>query len=157
MSTAPIEHVPADQTDWIYLGSVSTENCPFAIVSAFGAAGITQEWDRRIDASYETFNRSEQDELLMSPGSPQVVQVQVSYPWQGIEGKDDAILFAAPDSPDTGVVEGRFGDLYGSGHMKLIEIRVRLWKCQCVCHEDDQDDETVDRCDGHCCLDDDDA
>jgi hypothetical protein len=34
--------------------------------------------------------------------------------------------------------------------MSLIEIRVRMWTCACVCHEDQPGDQ-ADACDGHCC------
>jgi hypothetical protein len=148
--TAPVEHVPADQTGWVRLGTVSAPNCPIAIVSAFGAAEVATKWDRRVEASWNTLDRQEQEELLLT-GSQQTEEIEVSYPWQGVVSKDDAILFST-DCPAVYPVEGRFGDIYGTGHMVLIEIRVRMWSCMCVCH-DDQDIDERDACDGHCCHD----
>ena len=54
--------------------------------------------------------------------------------------------------PVAAIIEGRFGDVYDTGHMQLIEVRVRLWRCMCVFH-DGQDIDEGDACDGTCCHD----
>jgi hypothetical protein len=150
---APPEHVPADQTGWVRLGAVTAGHCPIAIVSADVAAGITRQWHQRREASWNTHDRQEQEELLMT-GSQQTEEITVTWPVQDVYGTetDSAVMFST-ELPAAGIVEGKFGDVYGTGHMQLTEIRVRLWTCSCVCH-DDQDIDEADACDGYCCHDD---
>jgi hypothetical protein len=139
--TAPVEHVPADQTGWVRLGTISTRAGTLAIVDAEQANELGADWDNRVKASWNTTDRQEQEELVIT-----------NRQWQQITaGGESALYFSVEQFGHP--VEGRFGDVYGTGHMSLIEIRVRLWTCACVCHEE-QDIDEADACDGTCCHDD---
>ena len=46
------------------------------------------------------------------------------------------------------IIEGRFGDIFGGGHMSLLEVRIRIWACCCACHDQDEDQRYD--CDGGC-------
>ena len=139
--TAPPEHVPADQTGWVRLAEVNTRNSPLAIVSALGAQALGKEWDRRYDAAGP--GNPDRHELMVN-GTEQVQELTITYPWQGVQATDKAVLCSVPDTA-TFTVYGRFGDEY----MSLIELRIRLWLCACVCHDEPGTDE-ADECDGHC-------
>ena len=59
--------------------------------------------------------------------------------------QDHAVLFTT--GSDGGyLVDGRFGELYGDGHMSLTEVRIRIWGCACTCHDSDPEN----ACDGDC-------
>ena len=87
--TAPPEHVPADQTAWVRLAEVNTRNAPLAIVSALGAQALGGEWDRRCDTAEP--GNPDRDELMVN-GTEQVQELTITYPWQGVEATDKAVL-----------------------------------------------------------------
>jgi hypothetical protein len=150
--TAPPEHVPADQTGWVRLGIVTSGHSPIAIVGADAAGALNAEWMRRRTASWETPSHAERSELLLT-GTQQSEEITLRYvPGDGdIEDADSALMFHT-EMPAAGIIEGRFGTVYSDGHMQLIEVRIRLWRCTCICHRD-QDIDEADACDGHCCHD----
>ena len=138
--SAPTEHVPADQTGWVRLGMISTRAGTLAIVDAEQAHALGDDWDSRIRQANQTLDHGQRSDVLITNRATEQVD---------LGGKSAMYVrveqFGHP-------VEGRFGDVYGDGHMLLIEVRIRLWSCTCVCHED-QDIDEADACDGHCCLD----
>jgi hypothetical protein len=79
----------------VRLGTVTAGHCPIAIVSADVAAGITSQWQQRREASWNTVDRREQEELLMT-GSQQSEEVTVTWPHQHGEGTEteSAIMFS---------------------------------------------------------------
>lgn len=119
--------VPDNQTGWIHLGTVTTDTAELAIVAPEIAAVLGDEW-----CSVAAYIPNE--ELV------EFEQVNV-----GDEG-DTALLFHTYS--DGGyLVEGRFGD-EGGGHMRLMEVRIRIWWCGCSCHGSEPDGENT--CDGGC-------
>jgi hypothetical protein len=59
---------------------------------------------------------------------------------------DSAVLIAT--HMDAGFpVEGRFSEDPSDGSMTLIQVRIRLWVCECTCHPSTG---RIDTCEGDC-------
>jgi hypothetical protein len=129
--------VPDNQTGWIRLGTVSTDTAMFAIVAPEMAGVLGDDWTARY--------LGEDGEPLPPPARPSEHEL-VEFEELDV-GDDKAVLFTT--HCDGGyLVEGRFGDIYGGGHMSLTEVRIRIWVCECTCHDSEPDGGAT--CDGDC-------
>ena len=127
--------VPGNLTEWIHLGVVSTDTAMFAIVAPEMAGILGDQWTSRyLDEDGEPREPDHQAEHEL-----------VQFEEMPVGDEDTAVLFAT--GSDGGyAVEGRFGEMYGDGHMSLIEVRLRIWGCGCTCHDEDPGN----TCDGDC-------
>ena len=129
--------VPENLTRWVHIGVVSTGTAMFAIVAPELAGVLGDEWTSRY--------LDENGELLPQPDeTPEHELVQFEDVPVGDEG-DSAVLFTTGSDGDY-LIEGRFGDIYGDGHMSLTEVRIRIWGCGCTCHHGDPEN----MCEGDC-------
>jgi hypothetical protein len=127
--------VPKNLTGWIRLGVVTTDTATFAIVGAELAGILGDDWSARyVDEDGEPLPDSE------------VRDEPVEFEEVPVGDQDRAVLFTT-HSDGGYLVEGRFGEMYGDGHMSLTEVRIRIWGCECTCHEADPENNT---CDGSC-------
>jgi hypothetical protein len=128
--------VPENLTGWIHLGVASTDTAMFAIVAPELAGILGDEWASRYVG--------DDGEPLPEPAGPAEHEL-VEFEEIPVGDQDHAVLFAT--GSDGGyLVEGRFGEMYGDGHMSLTEVRIRVWGCACTCHEEDPEN----TCDGDC-------
>jgi hypothetical protein len=126
--------VPENLTDWIHLGVVSTDTAMFAIVAPELAAELGDDWTSRYVGK---------DGQPREQANPEHEMVQ--FEEVPVGDQDSAFLFAT--GSDGGyVVEGRFGDIPGTGSADLVEVRIRIWGCGCSCHDGDPEN----TCDGGC-------
>ncbi len=122
-------HVAKRTTDWVELGTISTNVAMFAIVAPSMAGALNGAWSdylggkllERAADSIPTFDQWKlQDQLFNCHGE------QHNY-------QERALLFCTPDNGGY-VVEGRFGPHYveeGQEHdpdvpVHLVELRIRL-------------------------------
>jgi hypothetical protein len=129
--------VPDNLTGWVQLGVVSTDTAMLAIVAPEMAGILSDEWNARYIG--------EDGKALPRPASPPEHEL-VEFEEMPVGDVDRAVLFATHN--DGGwLVEGRFGDIYGG--MSLTEVRIRIWACECTCH-DSQDPQQHVACEGDC-------
>lgn len=123
--------VPDNQTGWIPLGTATTDTAMFAIVAPEMAGVLGDDWTARYIG--------QDGEPLPEPvETPEHELVQ--FEELEVGDHDTAVLFAT--HIDGGyIVEGKFSGA------ELIEVRMRLWACDCSCHDSDDGDLT---CDGDC-------
>jgi hypothetical protein len=128
--------VPGNQTGWIHLGTVTTDTAMFAIVAPELARILGEEWTTRY--------LGEDGEPLPDPDTPPEHEL-VEFEEVPVGDQDHAVLFTT--HIDGGyIVEGKFGE-HAPGSPELIEVRMRLWACDCTCHDLDDTDLF---CDGDC-------
>jgi hypothetical protein len=133
--------VPDNQTGWVRLGVVTTDTALLAIVGPEMAGVLSDTWlPRYIGEDGEPLERP--------PGQlpPEHESVEFEELELGDEGDRAVLLDVHADGGY--IIEGRFGDVYGEGHMTLLEVRIRIWGCCCTCHDSDSDGGA--RCDGDC-------
>lgn len=120
--------VPANQTGWVKLGVVGTDTALIAIVAPEVAGILGDEWGSRY--------LDEDGEPLPPADGPAPEHELVEFEEFPIGDDDDhAVLFTT--HADGGyLVEGRFGDVMDNGRAELLEVRIRLWYCECTCHDD---------------------
>ena len=134
--------VPDNQTGWIRLGIATTDTALLAIVGPEMAGVLSDTWLPR-------YLGEDGEPLERPPGQlpPEHESVEFEELELGDEG-DRAVLLSV--HADGGyIIEGRFGDFYGEGHMTLLEVRIRIWACCCACH-DGQDEGQTYACAGDC-------
>jgi hypothetical protein len=122
-----------DHLGWNHLGTVTAETAVLAIVDP-GIAGLFGDhWASQ-------YIGPDGEPLEVNPDEPlEDGEVQV-----GDEG--DLAVTAAVYSDGAYIVEGRMADV-GDG-AELREIRIRLWICECTCHEGEEPAEHL--CEGDC-------
>jgi hypothetical protein len=126
--------VPQNLTGWIHLGAVTTDTAMFAIVAPELAVILGDDWTSRY---------LDEDGQPRESTDPEHEMVQ--FEEMPVGDQDSAFLFAT-GSDGAYAIEGRFGDIYGDGSIDLLEVRIRIWGCECTCHQDHPDN----TCDGDC-------
>lgn len=129
--------VPDNQTAWLRLGAVTTDTALIAIVAPEMAGSLGDEWTGRY--------LGEDGEPLQDPATTELHDVAE---FEEFEAGDTRAVLVATHADGGYVVEGRFGEVYGGGHMSLMEVRIRIWCCECTCHDSDPDGGAT--CDGDC-------
>jgi hypothetical protein len=131
--------VPENLTEWVHLGVVSTDTAMFAIVAPELAGILGDEWTSRyLDEDGEIREPA-------GPAEPEPEHELVEFEEIPVCDQDHAVLFTT-HSDGGYLVEGRFGEMYGDGDMSLTEVRIRIWGCDCSCHDGDPEN----TCDGDC-------
>lgn len=126
--------VPASQTGWVPLGTVSTDTAMIAIVAPELAATLGDQWTARY---------LDDDGEPREPGPAQEHDL-IEFEEVPVGDQDHAVLLAV--HCDGGyLVEGKFADTPGGG-AELTEVRIRLWACTCTCHDSDAEP----TCEGDC-------
>ena len=130
--------VPDNQTGWIRLDAVTTDTAMIAIVAPESAGSLGDDWTARY--------LDEDGEPLERPAGPPPEHEVVEF--EELEAGDERAVLVTTLADGGYIVEGRFGDVYGEGHMTLLEVRIRIWGCCCTCHDSDPDGGAT--CDGDC-------
>jgi hypothetical protein len=132
--------VPGSLTGWVHLGAADTDTAMFAIVAPELAGILGDEWTARyLDEDGEERPR----DLDAGPELHELVEFEEIL----VGDQGDRAVLITTHSDGGYPVEGRFGDIYGDGHMSLIEVRLRIWVCECSCHGSTG---RIDTCDGDC-------
>lgn len=122
-----------DHIGWIHLGNVTTETGLLAIIDPAMAGLFGDQWTSRYIGQDGEPLPVNPDEAL-DDGETEV----------GDEGDTAVTVHVAVDG--AWIVEGRMADQGDSA--QLSEIRIRLWGCECTCHEGE--DPTEHLCEGDC-------
>jgi hypothetical protein len=120
-----------DHIGWIHLGNVTTGTALIAIVAPEVAAVLGDTWTGR----YLHDDGTQRDTPLPDVGE-----------YEEVELGDQSGVLVHVFADGMWIVEGRMAD--EDDHASLSEIRIRLWSCDCTCH--DGEDPAEHLCQGDC-------
>jgi hypothetical protein len=120
-----------DLHDWKTIGTITTGNGMLAIVPPYYAGTLAEWWDAKLRALQTSDNPRLLTRQQFEEVSLRQITTSLAHP-EGYQDSEQAFVFQTGNGGWD--VEARFCDLYGSGHLDLCELRIRLHS-----HEDDDD------------------